>query len=286
MTPATHCNAHCNTHYNVLQHTATTMCRHLPYLFTSHATQKIACEPCHTVCVYLTFESWRTGCTLYVTLEPCAMCAGACVHARLRRLVYGTRDIKSGLSLSLSLSCPLALDLFSFSLFLPAFVLLCLFACSLARARCPFHLLASSLARALSLCPIHSLFLAHLFPFWRTHFTCLSFAHAFPRSLSLSPTLALSISLSLPILIHTHPLSLLPSLSRTPFCAHARAFYLSCSCSFSACLSVHLALCLSIYLSVCLSIHLARPLVGEPHSPTHTPLSCSCPHLLSLAHSL
>jgi tRNA(adenine34) deaminase len=36
------------------------------------------------------------GCTLYVTLEPCAMCAGAMVHARLDRLVFGTPDPKAG----------------------------------------------------------------------------------------------------------------------------------------------------------------------------------------------
>ncbi len=36
------------------------------------------------------------GCDLYVTLEPCAMCAGAMVHARLRRLIYGTADPKAG----------------------------------------------------------------------------------------------------------------------------------------------------------------------------------------------
>lgn len=36
------------------------------------------------------------GSTLYVTLEPCAMCAGAMVHARVGRLVYGARDPKSG----------------------------------------------------------------------------------------------------------------------------------------------------------------------------------------------
>jgi tRNA(adenine34) deaminase len=36
------------------------------------------------------------GTTLYVTLEPCAMCAGAIVHARVRRLVYGARDPKTG----------------------------------------------------------------------------------------------------------------------------------------------------------------------------------------------
>lgn len=40
---------------------------------------------------------WRlTGCTLYVTLEPCPMCAGALVLARLDRLVYGAPDPKSG----------------------------------------------------------------------------------------------------------------------------------------------------------------------------------------------
>ena len=34
--------------------------------------------------------------TLYVTLEPCCMCAGAMVHARIKRLVFGTRDFKAG----------------------------------------------------------------------------------------------------------------------------------------------------------------------------------------------
>jgi len=36
------------------------------------------------------------GCTLYVTLEPCAMCAGAIQHARIARLVYGASDPKTG----------------------------------------------------------------------------------------------------------------------------------------------------------------------------------------------
>jgi len=36
------------------------------------------------------------GCTLYVTLEPCAMCAMAMVHARVARLVYAARDPKTG----------------------------------------------------------------------------------------------------------------------------------------------------------------------------------------------
>ena len=37
-----------------------------------------------------------SGCTLYVTLEPCAMCAGACVNAKLTRLVYGAFDEVAG----------------------------------------------------------------------------------------------------------------------------------------------------------------------------------------------
>lgn len=42
-------------------------------------------------------ESWRLlECTLYVTLEPCAMCAGAIVLARIPRLVYGAKDPKAG----------------------------------------------------------------------------------------------------------------------------------------------------------------------------------------------
>jgi len=41
--------------------------------------------------------SWRlSDCTLYVTLEPCAMCAGAIVLARVTRLVYGAADPKAG----------------------------------------------------------------------------------------------------------------------------------------------------------------------------------------------
>jgi len=41
--------------------------------------------------------SWRLdGCTLFVTLEPCAMCAAACVHARLDRVIWGAPDPKAG----------------------------------------------------------------------------------------------------------------------------------------------------------------------------------------------
>jgi tRNA(adenine34) deaminase len=46
--------------------------------------------------------SWRLGqATLVVTLEPCAMCAGAAVNARLDRVVFGARDLKAGAVVSL-----------------------------------------------------------------------------------------------------------------------------------------------------------------------------------------
>ena len=45
------------------------------------------------------------GCELYVTLEPCAMCSGAMMHARLARVVYGAPDPKTG-------ACGSVLDLF------------------------------------------------------------------------------------------------------------------------------------------------------------------------------
>lgn len=44
-----------------------------------------------------TVGGWRlTNCEMYVTLEPCAMCAGAIVHARLRKVYIGTADPKTG----------------------------------------------------------------------------------------------------------------------------------------------------------------------------------------------
>jgi tRNA(adenine34) deaminase len=47
-------------------------------------------------------DSWRLdGCTLYVTLEPCAMCAGAIVLSRLDRVVFGALDPKAGFAGSL-----------------------------------------------------------------------------------------------------------------------------------------------------------------------------------------
>ena len=50
---------------------------------------------------------WRLeGCTLYVTLEPCPMCAGAILNARIPTVVYGAREERSG-------SCGSVIDLFS-----------------------------------------------------------------------------------------------------------------------------------------------------------------------------
>lgn len=47
-----------------------------------------------------------TGCSLFVTLEPCAMCAGAIMHARIARLVFGATDPKTG-------ACGSVVDLFA-----------------------------------------------------------------------------------------------------------------------------------------------------------------------------
>ncbi len=45
----------------------------------------------------LTLDSWRLdGCELYVTLEPCPMCAGAILNARISRVYYGARDERMG----------------------------------------------------------------------------------------------------------------------------------------------------------------------------------------------
>ncbi len=50
--------------------------------------------------------SWRlTDCTLVVTLEPCVMCAGAAVAARMQRVVYGAADLAAGAALSLYNVC-------------------------------------------------------------------------------------------------------------------------------------------------------------------------------------
>ena len=73
-----------------------------------HNQRELLCDPtAHAEMLALTaaasdLSTWRlVDCTLYVTLEPCCMCAGAIVAARLERLVYGTEDPKSGACVSL-----------------------------------------------------------------------------------------------------------------------------------------------------------------------------------------
>lgn len=58
---------------------------------TSHAEIMALREAAQTIGNYRLI-----GCTLYTTLEPCAMCAGAIIHARIKRLVFGASDPKSG----------------------------------------------------------------------------------------------------------------------------------------------------------------------------------------------
>ena len=56
-----------------------------------HAEIEAIAEACRTL------GGWRlTGCTLYVTLEPCPMCAGAILNARVPVVCYGARDDKAG----------------------------------------------------------------------------------------------------------------------------------------------------------------------------------------------
>ena len=57
----------------------------------AHAEIEAITQACRTL------GSWRlTGCTLYVTLEPCPMCAGAIINARIAAVRYGAREEKSG----------------------------------------------------------------------------------------------------------------------------------------------------------------------------------------------
>ena len=58
---------------------------------TAHAELLAMEEACRAL------GSWRlSDCTLYVTLEPCPMCAGAAINARVGRVVYGAKDAKAG----------------------------------------------------------------------------------------------------------------------------------------------------------------------------------------------
>lgn len=66
----------------------------------AHAEIEAIDEACRTL------GGWRlSGCTLYVTLEPCPMCAGAVINARIDRVVQGASDPKAG-------SCGSVVDLF------------------------------------------------------------------------------------------------------------------------------------------------------------------------------
>ncbi len=68
---------------------------------TAHAELEAIREACAAV------GDWRLeGCALYVTLEPCPMCAGAIINARIPTVVYGAREELSG-------SCGSVIDLFS-----------------------------------------------------------------------------------------------------------------------------------------------------------------------------
>ncbi len=70
-----------------------------------HALAHAEIEAIHNACTAL--GGWRlSGCTLYVTLEPCPMCAGAIINARLDRVVFAAEDPKAG-------SCGSLVDLFS-----------------------------------------------------------------------------------------------------------------------------------------------------------------------------
>ena len=69
------------------------------------ATAHAEVEAIRQACAAL--GDWRlAGCTLYVTLEPCPMCAGAIINARIPTLVYGAREALTG-------SCGSVIDLFS-----------------------------------------------------------------------------------------------------------------------------------------------------------------------------
>ncbi len=61
---------------------------------TAHAEMQAITAACNTI-----GGKYLNQCTLYVTLEPCAMCAGAIAWAQLGRLVYGAQDPKKGFSI-------------------------------------------------------------------------------------------------------------------------------------------------------------------------------------------
>ena len=72
---------------------------------THDATAHAEVEAIREACAAL--GDWRLdGCTIHVTLEPCPMCTGAIINARIPRLVFGSREENSG-------SCGSVVDLFS-----------------------------------------------------------------------------------------------------------------------------------------------------------------------------
>ena len=77
-------------------------------LSSAHNRTRAECDPCaHAELLAIRKATYAhgyqrlDGCTLYSTVEPCFMCAGAIVHARLRRVVFGVRDPKFGAAVSL-----------------------------------------------------------------------------------------------------------------------------------------------------------------------------------------
>ena len=76
-------------------------CRETGRTALGHAEIQAIAQACQTL------GGWRLWeCTLYVTLEPCSMCAGAIINARIPRVVYGASDSKYG-------ACGSVCDLFS-----------------------------------------------------------------------------------------------------------------------------------------------------------------------------
>lgn len=69
-------------------------------LSTAHAELRAIAEACKTL------DNWRlAGCSIYVTLEPCPMCAGAIIMSRIAKVFYGARDQITG-------SCGSVINLF------------------------------------------------------------------------------------------------------------------------------------------------------------------------------
>ena len=68
--------------------------------FNTRETSKCATHHAEILCIEeacRTLGGWRLpGVTLYVTMEPCAMCAGAIVNSRIERVVYGAKDFRFG----------------------------------------------------------------------------------------------------------------------------------------------------------------------------------------------